>query len=164
MAIRPFGVCAAVAALAADQASKAFVVANADTLASGVAVFPGFNLIFHRNDGVTFGFFQNVPWWGLALVATAIVLFLVVSLIRATQAAEAIAYGMMIGGALGNILDRLRFGGVTDFLDFYFGTAHWPAFNLADVFVVCGVGILLIVAGRADRTRSDLSGKDKGRN
>ncbi|MBW4964136.1 signal peptidase II [Sulfitobacter sp. CW3] len=148
MAIRSIGVCTAVAALAADQASKAFVLANAETLASGVAVFPGFNLIFHRNYGVTFGFFQNAPSWVLAMVATAVVLFLVVSLIRATRAAEAVAYGMVIGGALGNIVDRLRFGGVTDFLDFYLGMAHWPAFNLADVFVVCGVGVLLIVAGR----------------
>lgn len=148
MATRSIGICTAVAALAADQASKAFVLANAEALANGVAVFPGFNLIFHRNYGVTFGFFQNVPWWVLALVATAVVLFLVVSLIRATQAAEAVACGMVIGGALGNIVDRLRFEGVTDFLDFYLGTAHWPAFNLADVFVVCGVGILLIFSGR----------------
>ena len=157
MAIRSIGICTAVAALAADQASKAFVLANAEALATGVAVFPGFNLIFHRNYGVTFGFFQNVPWWVLALVATAVVLFLVVSLIRATQAAEAVAYGMVIGGALGNIVDRLRFEGVTDFLDFYLGTVHWPAFNLADVFVVCGVGILLIFSGREKVAASETS-------
>jgi len=157
MAIRSIGICTAVPALAADQASKAFVLANAETLAPGVAVFPGFNLIFHRNYGVTFGFFQNVPWWLLALVATTIVLFLAVSLIRATRAAEAVAYGMVIGGALGNIVDRLRFRGVTDFLDFYLGTAHWPAFNLADVFVVCGVGILLIFSGREKVAASETS-------
>lgn len=133
------------------------MLANAEALATGVAVFPGFNLIFHRNYGVTFGFFQNVPWWVLALVATAVVLFLVVSLIRATQAAEAVAYGMVIGGALGNIVDRLRFEGVTDFLDFYLGTVHWPAFNLADVFVVCGVGILLIFSGREKVAASETS-------
>ena len=157
MAIRSIGICAAVAALAADQASKAFVLANAEALATGVDVFPGFSLILHRNYGVTFGFFQNVPWWVLTLVATAIVLFLAVSLIRATRAAEAVAYGMVIGGALGNVVDRVRFGGVTDFLDFYLGTAHWPAFNLADVFVVCGVGILLIVAGREKIAPSETS-------
>ena len=157
MATRSIGICTAVAALAADQASKAFVLANAEALATGVAVFPGFNLIFHRNYGVTFGFFQNVPWWVLALVATAVVLFLVVSLIRATQAAEAVAYGMVIGGALGNIVDRLRFEGGTDFLDFYLETVHWPAFNLADVFVVCGVGILLIFSGREKVAASETS-------
>ena len=157
MATRSIGICTAVAALAADQASKAFVLANAEALATGVAVFPGFNLIFHRNYGVTFGFFQNVPWWLLALVATTIVLFLAVSLIRATRAAEAVAYGMVIGGALGNVVDRFRFGGVTDFLDFYLGTAHWPAFNLADVLVVCGVGILLIFSGRENVAASETS-------
>ena len=148
MAIRSLGICASVFAFAADQASKAFVLVNAETLAAGVNVAPGFNLIFHRNTGVTFGLLQGTPWWALAIVAAAIVLFLAISLVRATAISEAVAYGMVIGGALGNILDRIRFGGVTDFLDFYIGTIHWPAFNLADVFVVCGVGLLLIAAGR----------------
>ena len=143
-----FGFCATTTAFAADQASKAFVLANAETLVDGIAVFPGFNLLLHRNTGVTFGLLQGVPWWALAILATAIVLFLAVALIRATRLADAVAYGMVIGGALGNIVDRIHFGGVTDFLDFYNGTTHWPAFNLADVFVVCGVGLLLIVAGR----------------
>ena len=148
MAIRSLGICASVVAFAADQASKAFVLVNAETLAAGVNVAPSFNLVFHRNTGVTFGLLQGTPWWALAIVATAVVLFLAISLVRSTAISEAVAYGMVIGGALGNILDRIRFGGVTDFLDFYIGTTHWPAFNLADVFVVCGVGLLLISAGR----------------
>jgi signal peptidase II len=148
MAIRSLGICASVVAFAADQASKAFVLVNAETLAAGVNVAPSFNLVFHRNTGVTFGLLQGTPWWALAIVATAVVLFLAISLVRATAISEAVAYGVVIGGALGNILDRIRFGGVTDFLDFYIGTTHWPAFNLADVFVVCGVGLLLITAGR----------------
>jgi len=148
MAIRSLGICAAVIAFAADQASKAFVLVNAETLAAGVNVAPGFNLVFHRNTGVTFGLLQGTPWWALAIVATAVVLFLAISLVRSTAISEAVAYGTVKGGALGNILDRIRFGGVTDFLDFYIGTTHWPAFNLADVFVVCGVGLLLITAGR----------------
>jgi signal peptidase II len=65
-------------------------------------------------------------------------------LLRTDNRAEAIAYGAIIGGALGNVLDRIRFRGVTDFLDFYVGSTHWPAFNMADVFVVGGVGLLLI--------------------
>jgi len=148
MTIRSVGIYASVMALAIDQGSKALVIANAETLATSVPIFPGFNLIFHRNYGITFGFLQNVPWWILAVLAATIVLFLVLSLIRATRKAETIAYGMVIGGALGNIVDRLRFGGVTDFLDFYAGTAHWPAFNLADVLVVCGIGVLLVTTGR----------------
>jgi len=156
MTIRSVGICASVIALAIDQGSKALVIANAETLTTSVPIFPGFNLTFHRNYGIMFGFLQNVPWWILAVLATVIVLFLVFSLIRATRKAETIAYGIVIGGALGNIVDRLRFGGVTDFLDFYLGTAHWPALNLADVFVVCGVGVLLVATGR-EKTASATS-------
>ena len=146
--LHSLGICASIVAFAADQASKAVVLANADTLAAGINVAPGFNLVFHRNTGVTFGLLQGIPWWALAMLAAAIVLFLAVSLVRATSIAEAVAYGLVIGGGLGNILDRIRFGGVTDFLDFNFGTTHWPVFNLADVFVFCGVGMLLIAARR----------------
>ena len=158
MAIRSLGICAAVIAFAADQASKAFLLVNAETLAAGVNVAPGFNLVFHRNTGVTFGLLQGTPWWALAIVATAVVLFLAISLVRSTAISEAVAYGMVIGGALGNILDRIRFGGVTDFLDFYIGTTHWPAFNLADVFVVCGVGLLLFAPLREHVAMKKTSG------
>ena len=148
MSDRALGICVALAALAADQVSKALVVADAEMLARGLPVLPGFDLVFHRNEGVTFGLLQGLPWWVLVMVAAVVVLYLAVCLARSTGSAEASAYGAVIGGALGNIADRLRFGGVTDFLDFYVGQTHWPAFNLADVFVVCGVGLLLIVSGR----------------
>jgi len=145
---RSIGICAAIAAFAAYQASKAFVLASAEVLADGIAVFLGDSLIFHHNTGVTFELLQSAPGWALALIATAIVLFLVISLMRSLGTVEAVICGLVIGGALGNIVDRSRFGGVTDFLDFYIGITHWPAFNLADVFVVFGLGLLLIVAGR----------------
>ena len=117
------GVFAALAAFAIDQITKAIVVANAATLSAGISVFPGFNLVFYRNDGVTFGMLGG-----------------------AENAVETLAYGAIIGGALGNVIDRVRYRAVTDFLDFYIGTTHWPAFNLADVFVVSGVGLLLAAA------------------
>ena len=123
------GVFAALAAFAIDQITKAIVVANAVTLSAGIPVFPGFNLVFYRNDGVTF--------------ALAICVWLGVMLFRADNAVETLAYGAIIGGALGNVIDRVRYRAVTDFLDFYIGTTHWPAFNMADVFVVSGVGLLL---------------------
>ena len=152
-----FGNCVSVGALAADQTSKAFVVANAEALANVFSV-SGFNLIFHRNNGVSIGLLQGVPWWALAGLTTAIVVFLAISMIRAVRTAEAIAYGIVIGGFLGNVIDRVRFGGATDFLNFYVGITHWPAFNLADVFVVCGVGLLLIVAGRERAGSKETSG------
>ena len=132
------------AALIADQASKALVVAEAARLAGGVPVLPGFNLVFGRNSGVTFGLFGEVPWWALALVAAAICGWLLRIMVAAPTRSESVAAGMIVGGALGNVLDRIRFGAVTDFLDFYAGAWHWPAFNLADVAVVCGAALLVL--------------------
>lgn len=138
------GVFAAFVAFVIDQVTKALIVANASTLGARVEVFPGFNLTFHRNDGVTFGLLGDAPWWGLTALALAVCAWLAVIMLRTQNRIEAIAYGSVIGGALGNVVDRFRFRAVTDFLDFYVGSAHWPAFNMADVFVVGGVGLLLI--------------------
>ena len=138
------GFIAAGTAFLVDQVTKAIVVANAADLSAGIPVFPGFNLIYLRNDGVTFGLFGGAPWWSLTALALVICGWLTVMWVRTANPVEAIAYGAIIGGALGNVLDRIRFRSVTDFLDFYVGSTHWPAFNMADVFVVSGVGLLLI--------------------
>lgn len=148
------GILAAISAFAIDQITKAIVVANASVLSAGVPVFPGFNLTFHRNDGVTFGLLGGAPWWGLVVLALAVCVWLLIMMLRTRDSIEALAYGAIIGGALGNVLDRLRFRAVTDFLDFYVGAAHWPAFNMADVFVVGGVGLLLVVPMIKQRPRS----------
>jgi len=141
----PFvGLLAVLIVFLVDQGTKAIVVANAADLSSVVPVVPGFNLIYLRNDGVTFGLLGGTPWWSLVLLALGICVWLAVMLVRTSSQVEAIAYGAIIGGALGNVLDRLRYRAVTDFLDLYIGSAHWPAFNMADVFVVGGVGLLLV--------------------
>ena len=124
------GFFAAGTAFLVDQVTKAIVVANAADLSAGVPVFPGFNLIYLRNDGVTFGLLGGAPWWSLTVLALAVCGWLTVMLLRTDNRA--------------NVMDRIRFRGVTDFLDFYVGSTHWPAFNMADVFVVSGVGLLLI--------------------
>lgn len=138
------GLLSASVAFLADQATKMIVVGNDSVLATGIEVFPGFDLVFFRNGGVTFGMLAGFPWWGLALLALGICCWLVLFLLRTQNQLEAFAYGMILGGALGNVLDRIRFRAVTDFLDFHIGDLHWPAFNLADVFVVGGVAILLL--------------------
>jgi signal peptidase II len=149
------GVFAALTAFAIDQITKAIVVANAASLSAGISMFAGFNLVFYRNDGVTFGMLGGAPWWSLVLLALGICVWLAFMLVRTSSRVEAIAYGAIIGGALGNILDRLRYRAVTDFLDFYIGTAHWPAFNMADVFVVGGVMLLLIAPWVGARLQTD---------
>jgi signal peptidase II len=142
------GAFTAITAFGIDQATKALVIANAATLNTGITVFPGFNLIHVRNYGVTFGLLNGVPWWSLAVLALAVCIWLTVLLVRSNSLIESLAYGAIIGGALGNVLDRVRYRSVTDFLDFYVGSLHWPTFNMADVFVVCGVGALLIAQQR----------------
>ena len=132
------------AALAMDQATKAAVIAEAERLSVGVPVLPGFNLVFLRNEGVTFGLFGQIPWWALSVIAFGVSLWLLHLMLTTTKRIEAVACGMIVGGALGNIADRMRFGAVTDFLDLYMGSWHWPAFNFADVAVVCGVSLLIL--------------------
>ena len=143
-AARSLGAVCVAAALAVDQISKAVAIAYSDTLAGSIPVVPGFNLVFLRNDGVTFGMLGGAPWWALSGLALGITLWLAILLARTGSHLNAAAYGLVIGGALGNVADRLRFGAVTDFLDVYVAEWHWPAFNLADVAVVGGVGLLLL--------------------
>ena len=153
MSPRTLGLSGVIAALAADQISKAIVVANRSILADGIPVFPGFNLVYLRNDGVTFGLLGGVPWWALSALALGIVVWLTVLLMRAQSRLEAVSCGLIIGGALGNVADRLRFGAVTDFLDFYLGAYHWPAFNVADSAITVGA-ILLIIESLCHRDQS----------
>ncbi|WP_286131223.1 MULTISPECIES: signal peptidase II [unclassified Loktanella] len=140
------GLIAMISAIVIDQATKAWVVANADMLSSGLAVFPGFNLVFGRNDGVSFGLLGGVPWWSLVVLALVICAWMLGLMMRAEHRIEALAYGLVVGGALGNVVDRVRYGAVTDFLDLYVGSMHWPAFNLADALLVSGFVILLLAS------------------
>jgi len=138
------GLFAAIVALAVDQLSKVLVVVSAGKLSAGVPVFPGFNLVFLRNDGVSFGMFGGTAPWLLVALALSICCWLMAVMLRTRNRIEAAGCGLVLGGALGNVIDRLRHGAVTDFLDFYVSTWHWPAFNLADTFIFCGVAALLL--------------------
>ena len=105
-----------------------------------------FNLTPVWNRGVSFGLFAGhqewIPWI-LSLVAVAIAAGLFVWLRRAEHRLLALALGAVIGGALGNVIDRLRFGAVVDFLDFHISGYHWPAFNVADAAISLGVVMIL---------------------
>lgn len=153
--IQVTGITSAIITFIVDQATKAAVLANAAKLSAGVVVTPGFNLIYLRNDGVAFGLFGGASSWLLIAVAIAICVLLFVFLHKTAKLIEALSYGTIIGGAAGNIADRIQHGAVTDFLDFYVGSTHWPAFNLADVFIVGGVGLLLFATWREERPPDD---------
>lgn len=142
------GIGFAIAAYIIDQASRAIVNAYGPHLQSGLEVLPVFNLVFTRNRGVSFGLLSGLPGWGLVLLGLLIVTVLSIWLWRTDLKLSAAAIGFAMGGALGNITDRQRFGGVTDFLDFHLGGYHWPAFNFADVAIVGGLGLLLLQQAR----------------
>jgi signal peptidase II len=112
-----------------------------------IPVTPFFNLTFHRNTGVTFGLFAGggeAGRWILAAIAVAVVAILLAWMARAEKLWVGAALGLITGGAVNNVVDRLRHGGVTDFLDFHYAGWHWPSFNLADVAICVGVGLLLL--------------------
>lgn len=139
------------AVIALDQWSKALALAS-PLAAQSTEILPFLNLVLVRNRGVTFGMLNNgiVPWWGLSLLAMAVVAWLGAILVRETRIWPALGLGAVIGGAIGNVIDRWRHRAVTDFIDLHLNEWHWPSFNIADVAVV--VGITLVVIGMMRRS------------
>lgn len=143
------GPAAILAAFVFDQVTKLWALA---TLGHGdvYAVLSIFNLRLSFNKGISFSLFtETFADSPIMLAPLVITLFLGALLIRSATRWEAMSFGLVIGGALGNALDRLRLGAVVDFLDFHLLGLHWPPFNLADSAIVIGV-IGLIVAATAD--------------
>jgi signal peptidase II len=109
------------------------------------------------NTGVSFGLFGSAgasAAWVLSGLALAVVIGLTVWLSRTAEKPAAIGLGLVIGGALGNVVDRIRFGAVFDFLDFHAFGVHWPAFNIADAAIVVGAAVLLVDGLLLERRRS----------
>ncbi|MBW1740253.1 MAG: signal peptidase II [Deltaproteobacteria bacterium] len=136
-----------VGVLLVDQVTKGLVM-QTFPLHENVEVIPGFfNLTHIRNTGGAFGLLAGetfrlraVLFFGMSFVALGIIFYLYTRIPSGQPWLDA-ALAMTFGGALGNLIDRLRFGEVIDFLDFHIGTLHWPAFNVADSAISVGVGI-----------------------
>jgi signal peptidase II len=111
---------------------------------ASIAIMPYFNLTMVWNHGVSFGMLQGAGIWPLTVIAIVICGFLGHWLLKTNSKTEAVALSLIIGGAIGNVIDRLRFGAVADFFDFYIGDWHYPAFNIADSAIAIGVVVLLI--------------------
>lgn len=129
-----------------DQATKWWLLEIMDGAPRIVEVTSFFNLVLGFNRGVSFGLFDSGDMgpWPLLLLAAAITVALVIWLAKAGQRWTAIALGLIIGGAVGNAIDRVRFGAVVDFLDFHAFDRHWPAFNAADSAICVGVVMILL--------------------
>lgn len=136
------------AIIIADQISKTVMVNWLD-LYETVPVLPFFNLTLAHNTGAAFSFLAGAGgWqrWFFVVLAAVISLVLIIWMKRLAQTAklEAISLALIIGGAIGNVIDRLIYGYVIDFLDVYVGNYHWPAFNIADSAICIGAVLLII--------------------
>lgn len=136
-------------AFAADRLSKMWAVRALSE--QGMQLFPGFSFDLSFNTGISFSLFSSSTGsshWALTLLVACIVAALVIIWRFASThtTLSHLAYGMIIGGAVGNFYDRIHFRGVIDFIHWSVGSFHWPTFNLADSFIVLGFGFLLIEA------------------
>lgn len=141
------GVLTALAVLVADQASKWWILEVARLPeVRDIAVLPFLNLTMVWNRGVTFGLLAGEGAWNqiiLAAVAVVVVVALARWMSRAESRFVAIALGAVAGGAIGNVIDRLRFGAVVDFVHLHIAGWSWYVFNIADAAIVCGVVALV---------------------
>lgn len=143
-----------------DQAIK-YTVSIALPLHASLPVSSFFNLVHVLNPGAAFSFLAEAGGWQrhfFTAFGSVVSAYLLITLWRGLSSRlETLAHIALIGGALGNVLDRIRIGAVVDYLDFHWQGWHWPAFNLADVFVVTGATFLVlagILAGRREATRA----------
>ena len=148
-----------------DQASKLAVV-KAMNLYESISVIPFFNLTYVHNTGAAFSLLSDAGGWQrwlFALLAAAISVVLVVWLakLKKHESLLAASLAMILGGALGNLIDRVAYGYVIDFLDVYYKSWHWPAFNIADSAITLGVMLMLLEsigigkAGHVDSSEID---------
>jgi len=145
---RPAGFLLGAIILIADQASKYWVL-HGSGLADGhfLVLLPVLNFVLVWNPGVTFGMLGSLGGFGwvvLAAVAVAVVAGLGVWLWRSEQLVKTLAIGAIMGGAAGNVIDRLRFGAVVDFIQAHLGAYSFYVFNVGDSAIVCGVGVLML--------------------
>jgi signal peptidase II len=140
----------ALAAVVADQVTK-HVVASHLRLGEGVHVVGPFTIRHVENSGIAFGLFSNAT--AAVIVVTGVAIAWMLAYFARSGARHPVlpvALGLVIGGSVSNLTDRVRLGHVTDFLDF----KYWPAFNLADTFIVVGVAALLLALVASDRQSS----------
>ena len=130
-----------------DQVSK-LAIADSMQLYQSISIMPYFNLTYVHNTGAAFSFLSEAGGWqrwffaGLAFVIS-VVIAVWLARLKQQETLLAVALSLVLGGAIGNLIDRLAYGYVIDFLDVYYQTWHWPAFNIADSAITLGVMLML---------------------
>ncbi len=140
----------ALAIVLADQATK-YLILSGIRVDHGYELIPGLlNIVHVRNPGSAFGMFANSSpafrglFFVLISVAAVVTIGVLVAAAQSLDRFLLFGYACFFGGALGNLIDRIRLGEVVDFLDFHIGSLHWPAFNVADTMLCVGIGFFFI--------------------
>ena len=143
-----FIVCAA-AVIAIDQLTKAVITEKFFMYGTHKVIDGFFNLVYVMNPGAAFGFLSRTPelfrysfFIGITVLAMLLIIYYLVKSGN-EKAIITLSLALIFGGAVGNLIDRIRFGAVVDFLDFYIGNWHWPAFNAADSAITVGAALML---------------------
>jgi signal peptidase II len=135
-------------AIILDQVTKQAIIGSMD-LYQSIQILPFFNLTYVHNYGSAFSILYDAGGWqryflsALALIVSAVIVWWLRQSTK-QQVLLPVAFSFILGGALGNVLDRILHGYVIDFLDFYYGSYHWPAFNVADSAIFIGAALLII--------------------
>jgi signal peptidase II len=127
--------------LALDQATKYFIIGRFG-LFETVNILPFFSIVYVRNTGSAFGMLKSLG--NVFFIVTAAVAIVVVAFLIVRDGENRLGLSLILGGAAGNVTDRLAHGFVVDFLDLHAGGLHWPAFNVADAALTAGIFLLLV--------------------
>jgi signal peptidase II len=143
--------------LALDQASKLYIDQSFNLYQSLVVIENFFNITYIRNQGAAFGIFANsslrIPFFITIAVVASVVIFWVIHRLKDEQKLFGFGLSLIFSGAIGNLIDRIRFGEVIDFLDVHWYRHHWPAFNVADSAICVGVALLFWDMWREERRK-----------
>jgi len=131
--------CIVIFILFLDQVSKRLVVENIEIFANNLVISKYFNLVYVENRGVSFGMFsEHDKSFYFGILSMLVSTYIIYLLVKSNDLTESLGLSLILGGAIGNGVDRLYYGYVVDFIDLHLNDLHWPAFNFADTFITVG--------------------------
>ena len=139
-----FGLIVIAVVFALDQWTKQLAIDGLSNPFRVIEVTPFMNFVLAWNPGVSFGLFQGQAPWVMIAATSAITIGFCIWMWRTRDRMLRLALALVVGGAIGNLVDRLRHGAVTDFIDLHVAGYHWPIFNIADSSITIGAALLLI--------------------